>query len=350
MSSAAQPLLRVDDLSVQFSRGRGLAPLKAVDRVSLTVDKCETVGLVGESGAGKSTIGRAVLGLEPVSGGTITFAGADITQADHRKRRALSRELQVVFQDPYSSLNPSRSIGQTLGEPLRVLGKLAPKDVAARVAAMLDRVGLPTAAADRYPARFSGGQRQRIAIARALMVEPRLVICDEPVTALDVSVQAQVLNLLAELQSEFSLSYLFVAHDLDVVRHVSQRIVVLYHGQIVEQGPAETVYSAPQHPYTRMLLAAVPVPDPVVQRERRAARTAAARRPPTTGTGCPLVGRCPHAIEICDSVRPALEQTPAGTFVACHRWQEIERKPGVSGGRAPGALAPTGDRTGGSDK
>src|SRR6185369_11786443 len=242
--------------------------------VSLSVAARETVGLVGESGSGKSTIGRAILGLTPVNDGTVAFDGADITHADYRARQRLAADLQVVFQDPYSSLNPTRTIGQTLAETLRVQGKRHTKaEVTERVRWMLERVGLPADAAGRYPAHFSGGQRQRIAIARALMVQPRLVICDEPVSALDLSVQAQVLNLLRELQNEFQLGYLFIAHDLAVVRHLSHRIIVLYRGRIMEEGSAATVYANPLHPYTQTLLEAAPVPDPERQRQRRTART-----------------------------------------------------------------------------
>lgn len=269
---AAAPLLDVRGLTVEFSTGRRDTPLRAVSDVSLTIAPRETVGLVGESGSGKSTIGRAILGLTEPTDGSISFAGRDITRASHRDRRLLSRDLQVVFQDPYSSLNPTRTIGQTLVETLRPHGRANHAEATERAHAMLERVGLSADAASRYPAHFSGGQRQRIAIARALMVRPRLVICDEPVSALDLSVQAQVLNLLRELQDDFELSYLFIAHDLAVVRHLSHRIVVLYRGRIMEQGEAGTVYEEPAHPYTRKLLSAAPVPDPTVQRRRRAAR------------------------------------------------------------------------------
>jgi oligopeptide/dipeptide ABC transporter ATP-binding protein len=317
-------LLEIEDLSVSYRRGRGQPPLRALDRVTLAVGERETVGLVGETGAGKSTIGRAVLGLAPVGGGSIRFAGSDITHANYRARRELSRDLQAVFQDPYSSLNPARSIGQTLGETLRVHGQPTADEVRERVEAMLKRVGLPTSSAGRYPAHFSGGQRQRIAIARALMIQPRLVVCDEPVTALDLSVQAQVLNLLRDLQDELGLSYLFVTHDFDVVRHVSHRIVVLYSGQVVEQGAATAVWRSPRHPYTRTLLDSVPVPDPEAQRARRAARVpvpyplAAAK-----SDGCPFASRCPHTIDVCRSVRPPLEHSPEGSLVACHRWRDL---------------------------
>jgi oligopeptide/dipeptide ABC transporter ATP-binding protein len=317
-------LLEVEDLSVEFHLGRGRPPLRAVDGVSLQVGARETVGLVGESGSGKTTLGRAVLGLTAIRSGRVAFLGRDVTRAGHRQRRRLSADLQAVFQNPYSSLNPTRTIGQTLDETLRVHGSPSRRQAAERVAAMLERVGLPAEAAGRYPAHFSGGQRQRVAIARALMVGPRLVICDEPVSALDLSVQAQILNLLRDLQEELDLSYLFIAHDLAVVRHMSHRIVVLYRGRVMEEGLAAAIHSSPAHPYTRALLDAVPAPDPEVQRQRRLARVkAAAGAAVPDPRGCPFAPRCPHALEICTRERPLLESTPAGTQVACHRWSEL---------------------------
>jgi ABC-type glutathione transport system ATPase component len=252
------PLLDVTDLTVRLSPGRFRAPVTAVDRVSLSVAPGETLGVVGESGAGKSTLALAVLGLVPVSAGTIRFAGRDVTSAGHRDRRRLGRDLQAVFQDPYSALNPARTVGQALAEPLEVHEALSRAARRRRVADMLDRVGLPGHAADRYPAEFSGGQRQRIAIARALIVAPRLVICDEPVSALDLSVQAQILNLLADLQRQLAVSYVFISHDLAVVAYLSARIAVLRGGQVVESGPAAQLYARPAHPYTQALLAAAP--------------------------------------------------------------------------------------------
>jgi ABC-type glutathione transport system ATPase component len=266
------PLLDVRDLSVEYQRGGRGPTNRALTGVSLQIGRGETLGLVGESGSGKSTLGNAVLGLVPVRTGTIAFDGRDITRAGRAERRALSRHLQVIFQDPYSSLNPARAIGQTLAEPLLVHRQLDRRQTKEQVGDMLERVGLPADAAGRRPASFSGGQRQRVAIARALMLSPKLVICDEAVSALDLSVQAQVLNLLMDLQEDLSLSYLFISHDLDVIRLVSQRIAVLYHGAIVETGPAENVYSTPRHDYTRRLLAAVPVPDPGARRDRRVSR------------------------------------------------------------------------------
>jgi ABC-type glutathione transport system ATPase component len=268
------PLLDVRELRVEYRRrgaGRRAVPVRAVDAVSLRLSRGETLGLVGESGSGKSTIGNAILGLVPPTAGQILFRGNDITHAPPSARGELGQHLQVVFQDPYGSLNPSRTIGQTLAEPLR-LGR---REAALRVAEILTRVGLSPEAANRYPGLFSGGQRQRIAIARALVLEPELVICDEPTSALDLSVQAQILNLLLDLQRQLGLSYLFISHDIDVVRHVSHRVAVLLDGRIVEHGPVEQVTDAATHPYTRALLAAAPVPDPEQQAARRRLRSQA---------------------------------------------------------------------------
>jgi len=265
-SAAAEPLLEVSDLTVEFHQGRRRPPLKALDRVSLCVSPGETLGLVGESGSGKTTLALAVLGLVPVASGQIRFAGHDLARIPRRARRSLSRDLQVVFQDPYSSLNPARTVGKALSEPLEVHERVGRAEQRRRIATMLELVGLPPDAADRYPAEFSGGQRQRIAIARALMVSPKLVICDEAVSALDLSIQAQILNLLADLQRGLSVAYLFVSHDLAVVRYLASQVVVLRRGQVMESGPARTVCEQPSHPYTRALLAAVPSPDPRTSR------------------------------------------------------------------------------------
>jgi oligopeptide/dipeptide ABC transporter ATP-binding protein len=323
---AGSPLLEVRDLAVEFSRGWRRPPLRAVDGVSFTVGARETVGLVGESGSGKTTIGRAILGLTPTTSGAVLFDGEDITQAPQSRRRELSADLQVVFQDPFSSFNPTRTIGQTLAETLRIHD--VPSSVSrARVAEMLEHVGMHEEAAQRYPSHFSGGQRQRIAIARALMARPRFVVCDEPTSALDLSVQAQVLNLLHELQDEFELGYLFISHDLVVVRHISHRIIVLYQGRIMEQGDAATVYASPGHPYTRTLLEAAPVPNVDLQLERRTARlrhSIEGAVPNTSPDSCPFAPRCVHAVERCRASRPVLEATYAGTLVACHRWSELQ--------------------------
>jgi ABC-type oligopeptide transport system ATPase subunit len=264
-----QPLLQVQDVRVDFPQGRGRV-FQALKGVSIDIHAGETVGLVGESGSGKTTMGRVILGLTPATSGRVVFDGEDITHASHARRRTLGRDIQVVFQDPYGSLNPARTIGDTLAEPLLGDRSLSRQDIAQRIAEVLQRVGMPADTAQRYPGQFSGGQRQRIAIARAVIARPRLIVCDEPVSALDLSVQAQVLNLLKELQQSMGLAMLFISHDLTVVRHVSHRTVVLYRGDIVEQGDAAQVHEHPQHPYTRALLAAAPVPDPLIQRERRA--------------------------------------------------------------------------------
>ncbi len=274
---AETPLLQVQDLRVDFRQPRGRV-FQALKGVSLHIGRGETVGLVGESGSGKTTIGRVILGQTPATAGRVVYDGEDITHAGRQRRRALGREIQVVFQDPIGSLNPARTVGDTLAEPLLAAGGVGAAEIRQRIADILQRVGLPADTADRYPGQFSGGQRQRIAIARAVIGRPRLVVCDEPVSALDLSVQAQVLNLLNELQRSLGLSLLFISHDLTVVRHVSHRTVVLYRGEIVEQGEAARVHESPQHPYTQALLAASPVPHPVLQRQRREQWRAARER------------------------------------------------------------------------
>lgn len=265
----ARSLLQVAGVTVRYEVGRGRPPVVALDDVALRVAAGETLGVVGESGSGKSTLGNVVSGLVAPVSGTVHFDGDDITRADARRRRGLTRDIQVVFQDPYGSLNPVRTVGQTLEESLVAHGR--PRRGARRtaVAAALRRVGLDGDAAGRYPAHFSGGQLQRIAIARALVASPRLLVCDEAVSALDLSVQAQILNLLSDLQRTLGLAYLFISHDLAVVRHVSHRVTVLRRGRVVETGSAVQVCERPRDPYTRALLDAAPVPDPVRQRARR---------------------------------------------------------------------------------
>ena len=265
-------LLAIDRLSVEFRHGRRHT-FRALEDVSLSVAPGETVAVIGESGAGKSTLGRAVLGLVPVASGTISFRGEDITRAGHATRVRLASRLQVVFQDPRSSLNPSRLVGSSLAEPLLHEG-LTRQEMHRRVVAMLDRVGLDGSAASRYPREFSGGQSQRIAIARALMTSPDLVICDEALSALDLSVQAQIINLLVDLRKDFGLALVFIGHDLAVVPHLAHRVVVLRNGRVVESGPVEQVCGSPADPYTRALMAAAPVPDPRLERARLAARMA----------------------------------------------------------------------------
>jgi ABC-type glutathione transport system ATPase component len=269
---AGAPLLTVQDLVVEYpAKGFRAKPFRALHKVSIEIGDGETLGLVGESGSGKTTLGRALLGLAPVTEGEVTFQGKDISHAGRRQRRALSRDLQVVFQDPYTSLNPSMTVGDILAEPLKVQGRSG-ADARQRVREVLDEVGLPGDTVGRLPREFSGGQRQRIAIARALALSPKLIVCDEPVSALDLSTQAKVLDLFLQIQRDTGVSYLFVSHDLDVVRHISHRVAVMYRGEIVEQGVASHVTSDPDHPYTQRLLLASPVPDPDRQEQRRANR------------------------------------------------------------------------------
>jgi len=267
-----ETLLTVRDLVVEYpGKGFRAKAFRALTDVSIEIGSGETLGLVGESGSGKTTLGRALLGLAPVTGGRITFEGREIGHASRRQRRQLSRDLQVVFQDPYTSLNPSMTVGDILAEPLTVQGKTGAA-ARKRVREVLDEVGLPQDTIGRLPREFSGGQRQRVAIARALALSPKLIVCDEPVSALDLSTQAKVLDLFLQIQKDTGVSYLFVSHDLDVVRHISHRVAVMYRGEIVEQGEAAQVTGAPEHPYTQRLLLASPVPDPDRQEQRRANR------------------------------------------------------------------------------
>ena len=271
-SAAAQNLLTVTDLVVEYpGKGFRAQPFRALTDININIAAGETLGLVGESGSGKTTLGRAVLGLAPVTKGAITFEGDDISHASRRERQRLSRHLQVVFQDPYTSLNPAMQVGDILAEPLGIQG-VGHKASRLRVKELLDQVGLPGDAIGRLPREFSGGQRQRVAIARALALSPKLIVCDEPVSALDLTTQARVLDLFLQIQRDTGVSYLFVSHDLDVVRHISHRVAVMYRGEIVEQGPAAVVTGDPEHPYTQRLLLASPVPDPDRQEVRRANR------------------------------------------------------------------------------
>lgn len=271
----ADTLLRIEDLRVAYpGRGWRSRPKEILHGVSASVARGQTLGLVGESGSGKSTMGRALLGLAPVTGGRIEFDGQDITHAERAQRRLLSKDIQVVFQDPYTSLNPSMTVGDILSEPLQTAG-VARREAERRIEELLDHVGLPRNAAGRLPREFSGGQRQRVAIARALALRPSLIVCDEPVSALDMSTQARVLDLLLDLQAETGVSYLFISHDLGVVRHMCHDVSVLYRGDIVEFGPGERVTVDPQHEYTRRLMLAAPIADPAAQAERRRQRLAA---------------------------------------------------------------------------
>ena len=319
-----RPLVEVDHLKVFFPIKEGLlfdrevARVHAVNDVTLSVAEGETVGLVGESGCGKTTMSRTIMRLIDSTEGTIEFRGQDITKAGRRQMAPLRREMQMVFQDPFASLNPRRRVVQIIGQPLRLHGA-ARGDVEDKVRELLRLVGLHPEHLNRYPHEFSGGQRQRIGVARALALEPRLIVLDEPVSALDVSVQAQIINLLDDLQDEFKLTYLFVAHDLSVVRHVSDRIAVMYLGKLMEISPAEELYTKPIHPYTSALLAAIPIPDP--EENRRRERIVVSGEPPNPinpPSGCVFHPRCPRASQICREVEPPLVRYPNGHLAACH--------------------------------
>ena len=309
----SDPVLQVDGLAVEFQLRR--RTIRVVSDVSFSVPAGQTQGLVGESGSGKTTICRAILGLAPITSGTVRVAGRDVSRQSARERRRHAGELGVVFQDPNSSLNPALTVRASLLEGFRARG-VGRSDAEARMVQLLKHVGVPESMADRYPVSLSGGQRQRLAIARALMSSPRLVICDEPVSALDVSVQAQVLNLLRASQAESSLSYLFIGHDLHVVRYMSDRIAVLYHGRIVEAGPAEVVVHRPRHPYTQALVAASP--DPRAKHPTAPLAGAVGARRAIPVDGCGFAPRCGLATDLCWYDRPPLETAADGSQVACH--------------------------------
>lgn len=324
------PLVEARAVSKDFDLRRGLQRLRppgadsvirAVNGVDLDIRTGETLGLIGESGSGKSTLGRVVLRLQAPTSGTVRFDGVDLAGVPPAGLTRLRRRMQIVFQDPYASLNPRHTIGEIVGLGLRVHERLRPAAVHDRVVAMLERVGLGSAHLRRYPHQFSGGQRQRIGIARALILNPSFVVCDEPVSALDVSVQAQIIRLLGELKREFGLTYLFISHDLAVVAHLSDRIAVMYLGGIVECGPAREVVSAPRHPYTQALLAAVPRTDraPGELRLRLAGDPPSALSPPS---GCRFHTRCPYAMAKCREIAPPLRDVAAGHHVSCHLMEE----------------------------
>ncbi len=335
------PLLEVRRLTKHFPvRGgllmRSIGSVHAVDDVSFALDRGETLGLVGESGCGKSTIGKTLLRLYEPTSGSVFFEGRDISTLDRRELRTLRRDIQIVFQDPFESLNARHSIGRILEEPFVIHGLGTAAERNRWVGELLDRVGLPAEAAERYPHEFSGGQRQRIGIARAIALRPKLIVCDEPVSALDVSIQSQVLNLLLDLQREMNLALIFVAHDLAVVKHMSDRIAVMYLGQIVETASAAAIHENPRHPYTRALLSAIPVPDPVGRDARRGSRIVLEGDVPSPiepPSGCRFHPRCVHARADCASRAPLLERVTDPVHseqlpihvgaVACHYWREI---------------------------
>ncbi|MEP6974894.1 MAG: oligopeptide/dipeptide ABC transporter ATP-binding protein [Spartobacteria bacterium] len=319
----AEPFLEVRELATHFAVEDRLL-LKAVDGVSFTLTEGEALGLVGESGCGKSTLGRTILQLIPATSGSVLLEGCNLNQLRGGELRRARRDFQMIFQDPYASLNPRMTVFDTLAEALRSHRKIPRADLRSRVLELMRTVGLLPGALNKYPHEFSGGQRQRIAIARALAVEPKLIIADEPVSALDVSIQAQIINLLAKIRREMNLTLIFISHDLAVVRHIADRIAVMYLGRIVELGPPDEVLGRPQHPYTKALLSAVPLPDPV--RERKRERIVLAGDPPSPvhpPIGCPFHPRCPYCIEACKEARPPLTEWSPGHAAACIRVPEI---------------------------
>ena len=356
------PLVEVEHLKIFFPIKQGIlierevARVHAVNDVTLRIAEGETLGLVGESGCGKTTMSRAIMRLIDVTDGAIRFGGDEITDASRKQMEPLRRQMQMVFQDPFASLNPRKRVGQIVGMPLRLHGT-GRDQVEDRVRELLSKVGLHPEHINRYPHEFSGGQRQRIGVARALALEPRLIVLDEPVSALDVSVQAQIINLLDDLQDDFGLTYLFVAHDLSVVRHVSDRIAVMYLGKLMELSPAEELYTKPIHPYTSALLAAIPIPDPAENRSRE--RIVVSGEPPNPidpPPGCVFHPRCPRSTDICREVEPPLARYPNGHLAACHHPMNVgdaesgaaERdaaSPLSAGDELPGTAAAAGGAT-----
>ncbi len=325
MANENNVLLRVENLVKHFPITQGviiqrqIGAVHAVDDISFVVRKGETFGLVGESGCGKSTTGRTVLQLYRPTSGSVTFDGVDLVKAKGEELRHMRRKMQMIFQDPYASLNPRMTVGEIVGEPLVVHRIATQKEIEERVANLLELVGLNPAFANRYPHEFSGGQRQRIGVARALALQPSFIVCDEPISALDVSIQAQVVNLLEDLQNQFDLTYLFIAHDLSMVRHISDRVAVMYLGIIVELADREELYRKPLHPYTQALLSAVPVPDPVADAKRkRVILEGDVPSPVNPPSGCRFRTRCPIAEPICAEQKPDFRELSAHHFAACH--------------------------------
>jgi oligopeptide transport system ATP-binding protein len=345
--SAHETLIDVHDLEMHFPVTQGIVfqrrvgTVKAVDGISFSIKRGETLGLVGESGCGKSTTGRALLQLYRPTNGSVVFSGTDLTKIKGDELRKMRRRVQMIFQDPYASLNPRMTVGDIISEPIRVHKLREGKAVRERVEELLSLVGLNSAFANRYPHEFSGGQRQRIGIARALAVEPEFIVCDEPVSALDVSIQAQVVNLLEELQEKLNLTYLFIAHDLSVVKHISDRVAVMYLGKMVELAEGPKLYTQPLHPYTQALLSAVPIPDPKVeQQRRRIILEGDVPSPLNPPSGCHFHTRCPIAIQKCKEEEPPFTDFGDGHFAACWRTSEsAELMPAVAKKQAEAVAA-----------
>ena len=322
---SGETLLEVRDLVMHFPITQGIlfqrrvGEVRAVDGISFRVKRGETLGLVGESGCGKSTTGRAILQLYKPTAGAVVFDGTDLTTLNAGAMRRQRRHLQMIFQDPYASLNPRMTVGAIIAEPMQIHGLVEKSQQMARVQELLETVGLNPYFANRYPHEFSGGQRQRIGIARALAANPRFIVADEPVSALDVSIQAQIINLLEDLQEQFNLTYLFIAHDLGVVRHISDRVAVMYLGKIAELADRDALYMNPLHPYTQALLSAIPIPDPRIEKKReRIILTGDVPSPINPPSGCHFHTRCPRVMDICRKVEPRLADAGGGQFVACH--------------------------------
>jgi oligopeptide transport system ATP-binding protein len=323
MSANNEVLLRVEDLEMHFPIYRGVfqrkvGAVRAVDGVTFDVKRGETLGLVGESGCGKSTTGRTILQLYKPTDGNVYFEGSNLLKLKGEEMRHMRRKMQMIFQDPYASLNPRMTVGQLVGEPLMVHNVATGTEITERVAHLLEIVGLNPAFATRYPHEFSGGQRQRIGVARALALQPSFIICDEPISALDVSIQAQVVNLLEELQEQFNLTYLFIAHDLSMVKHISDRVAVMYLGVFMELANRDDLYANPLHPYTQALLSAVPIPDPIADKKRqRTILQGDVPSPANPPSGCRFRTRCPIAEDRCAESRPEFRELKPGHFVAC---------------------------------
>ncbi|HHW67067.1 MAG: oligopeptide transport system ATP-binding protein [Epulopiscium sp.] len=319
-------LIKVRNLKKYFEVEKGVY-LKAVDDISFDIYKGETLGLVGESGCGKSTTGRTLLNIYPATEGTIEFKGQDISKLKGKAAKDFTKSAQMIFQDPYASLNPRMLVSNIIGEGIDIHNLLKGQDRIDRIHELLELVGLNKEHANRFPHEFSGGQRQRIGIARALAVNPEFIVCDEPISALDVSIQAQVVNLLEELQQKMGLTYLFIAHDLSMVRYISDRVAVMYLGSIVELADSDELYENPIHPYTKALLSAIPIPDPEIQRKReRIVLQGDVPSPINPPKGCKFVDRCPMATEKCRAERPALQEVKPGHYVACHHWENNEKQ------------------------